>query len=1102
MVIPTRQNHAVGDILILLPKVSDHDSDIRFMSLADLCNILKNAAPTLLLNEYSTAAKIMDSILKALDDRNGDVQSQALACVGPLAAKAPTELLSPFMEKLTNLEVASSLDNSMPATATRMLVLSLPRPLPGMPLAKPIKDAYISISKVLIPRLLGYVVFSRGLKDLPDPPRGMLETSSDKGVDIDAIDLLSEVVRCFGPMLRDEEKQALQKKLVDILDDPRTGKVSKKKAVAALSILTIHLTDPLLSTFVSDMIESFRNPHLTHEKRRLLISLIGSVALSIPRRLGQYLKTIAPFILSALSQQEYQESSEDMDEDGAVNPALEEVKEAALITLEDFLSSCSNEMRLFTDEAIAAALRYVAYDPYLASREDDDEMSGTQIDNEDENEDNALDPDNGFEEEAAMSDGDDASWKIRRCAAKVLYTIISTRGTGDLLENGTLYEKIAPVLIKSFVEREENVRLEILATLGALLRKTTALVPATITAIESGGSVSMSQTPNSRKRRRVASTSSMSDNQDPVASQLGMASPTESPSPVSGPHADLARLGHAIVRGVVKLLKQDSELTKQATITLLRDLVAAQRGGLNEHIESIIDPIIDAIKRPNVLNDEHTLSATGIASTTGSSLRIESILLLREIYDTHSSRVVAPYMGKIIPTLIEAIQDNYFKISCEAIRAIESVVKVLAPPRALGTEAQLKMYVEEIFEAVAEKAKVNSTDLEVRQRALHALGIILARTSSADSEKLLSVSSRLNAMEIIHERLKNETTRVASVQSIDTIVSSPISKDNITKEWVRSVTLELANQLRKSDRILRASSLGALKHLVENPVILRSFDAQTVKSLIKLLLPLITPNNRSLLGPSLGVLTCLVRQNPTQVVDDNFNKALCGIIVIPLGGNALEELLGLVDAVGARGVGQRLMQGLLKDVGVFGDPAVVGSAIGALLVSGGSKVGVSINDIVDELRTAHDDQRKCLALSVLGEACLRLGSSSPLQPSDFFAHFESKSDQVPRAAAVALGRAGAGNVSIFLPFILSKMDTPGSSQLLLLHSVKEILQHVSRIQTNLSAYTEEIWKHLLKVSEVEDNKAIGAECVGRLISIEPKRYLHLFQVSLCPWLSE
>ena len=966
------------------------------------------------------------------------------------------------------------------------MITALPRPTIGVEPTKPVKEAYSAISKVLVPRLLGYIVIPHGIKGLPNPPRGMLELDSERGVDVDAIDLLHETIRCFGPMLQDVEKQALLKRLAEILDDPHTGNVAKKKSVAAVSVLVVYMSEVLLGAFISSTVESFQAPQLTPAKRRLLISMIGSIARSIPRRLGPFIGTLAPFILHPVSTQD---SSEDLDEDASLDQAVEDVKEAALSTLDDFLASCANEMRPFTDQVLRSSLRYVAYDPALALNEEDEDMSGTQSDAGDDSASIDLD-DEDFEEEGTMSDGDDSSWKIRRCATKVLYTMISTRGTGDLLDNGTLYDKVAPVLIKCFQEREENVRLEILETLTALIRKTGEVLSLT-TFVED---TSAPQLTNSRKRRRGGSDASMFDNQVPLSSR-GMTSPGQSPSPTSGPRADLARLGPSILRGIVKLLKQGSVPTKQAATTLLRAFVLVRHGGLTDYMTQIIGSTMDAIKTTSAFIGAHSvLSAGGAASATGNSLRMESLHFLRAVCDTHSSREITPFMDKIVPGLVKAINDRYLKVSGEAIGVAESVVKVITPPRMSGAGEPSKRYIEELFDAVISKVRVNEIDLEVRQSAIQALGVVLARTSGPRASKLLPATKRLKALETLLERLRNETTRKSSVRAIDNLAVSPMDTDSLPSAWVRDVALELAQQLRKADRALRSSSLTALKYLTGNPAAISRLDDQTIGTLVTLLLPIIDANALGLLSTAMDVIADLAKQSPKQVLSDQLNRVLCEVVVTPLSGHVLASFLALVDAIGAQGVGQPLMQALLKDVGVMGDPGIVGSAIGALLVSGKSSVGVGIRDILGELRSAQDDQRKCLALSILGEASLRLGPSSPLQPKDFLDHFNSKSDQVPRAAAVALGRAGASNSSLYLPTILSMIEKPGNTQLLLLHSTREVLQYASENRVNISAYTEPIWRVLFKITDSEDNKAVGAECVGRLISIEPKKYLPLLQV--------
>lgn len=69
---------AMQSILGLLPKLDDPDPDIRFMQLNDLAAILVTPGSESLRSDTHTAAKVIDRLIKALTDGNGEVQNQAL----------------------------------------------------------------------------------------------------------------------------------------------------------------------------------------------------------------------------------------------------------------------------------------------------------------------------------------------------------------------------------------------------------------------------------------------------------------------------------------------------------------------------------------------------------------------------------------------------------------------------------------------------------------------------------------------------------------------------------------------------------------------------------------------------------------------------------------------------------------------------------------------------------------------------------------------------------------------------------------------------------------------------------------------------------------
>ncbi|KAF7862941.1 uncharacterized protein EAF02_010490 [Botrytis sinoallii] len=552
-----------------------------------------------------------------------------------------------------------------------------------------------------------------------------------------------------------------------------------------------------------------------------------------------------------------------------------------------------------------------------------------------------FDDDDDFEADAGFDDDDDdASWKVRRCAAKTLYTLISTRGSGDLLEDGTLYAQVAPTLIQRFNEREENVRLEVIATMACLIGKTGEGVLVNFSPDESLSHAN--QAPPSRKRRRESAGSATFDTKSFISRSAGLTSPTIEPLPASGPRTDLARLTPVIVKTVVRLLKTSPIPTKQALINLLDGMVSVQVGGSQNTLAQLCGSYHRFYQN---IGRFHRLPQLLVA-VLPRPLHILCELLLSSYWvnvaQTHSSSVLQPHLPKIIPCVASAVHDRFLQDSGEA---------------------------------VVDRVSATDADVESSSTCYTCSRYYACCTASPEGLSLLSETNRSSALTLLSDRLKNETTRLAAVRAIDTIAVGsievgPTTKGQLQPPWIRDVSLELAAQLRKANRSLRGASLGALKNLIVSPAARNSLDAPTVQGLIDALLPLLTTVDLHLLGPALLL-----------------NLALCGLLTSSLSGAVLDAVLLLVANIGKQGVGQPLMSGLLRYVSTRGDSTVVGKAIGTLLVFGGSSVGVSLDNFLSEVQNpSSDEARQCLALAVLGEAGLQLGAKSPLNPSTFTAH--------------------------------------------------------------------------------------------------------------------
>lgn len=784
-------------------------------------------------------------------------------------------------------------------------------------------------------------------------------------------------------------------------------------------------------------------------------------------------------------------------QDDDYDPQADELHETALVTLEALISSCSRQMQPYLSNTISAALRYLKYDPNVADIEDDEEMGGTQDDGSDDGateEPDADDDFEDFEEEGGYSDIDDMSWKVRRCAAKLLYTAISTYGRGSALDDASLYQQIAPALISRFSkEREESVKLEAVSTMTALVRKTSE---GAMIVLSAGFLESVGGSKNSRKRRRQDSDASMTDFEPSIGTSSAASSPVVVPSsPNSAPQADLARSTPVVVQSLVKMWKQASIPLKQAAIVLLKSLALVRYGGLAEHLQRIEDPIADALKALSVSGG--STAPTG-AAVSAATLQIETLSLIAAIAETHSSDALLPFLIALIPGVIGAVNDRNYKVSSEALGAVEQIVKALTPPRVPTSPQDLATQIEKLYDAVLARITNTGADLEVRQRAIHVFGVLLARTSGEKGSNFLPPEKRATGLSVLSDRLKNETTRVSSAHAIDDVAVLSARKEDVPAAWANEVALELGAQLRKSDRTLRGASVEALRSLAMNPNTRSHYDESTMRGLSNCLLPLINAQDFNFLTPALIIFAKLIPGNSKHLVNEGLVSALCSIALCPLVGTALKALLLLVKVTGDEGAGAELMKRLLRDVGVNGDSAVVGRAIGTLLVHGGPDLGVKMEDFLTELQTAQDAQRKCLALAILGEIGLRMGPECSLTPELFITHFDSKSDKVRLAAAASLGNSAAGSVVAYLPIILEGLDKSNPRSYLFLHTVKELLQHPQAVRDGVARHAIQLWQSLLAVSEEEDNHAVGAECAGRLALLDPAAYIPHFQVNHSP----
>ncbi|KAG0210629.1 Cullin-associated NEDD8-dissociated protein 1 [Mortierella sp. GBA30] len=398
----------------LLEKMGSDDNDFRFMALNDLITELQS--PNFNLEE-STEKKVVDKVLLLMKDKNGEVQNQAVKCLGSLVKKVQEAQLQQIVDSLCAY-VSQEKEELREIASIGLKTVIVQVPVNSV--------IAMNVCKRLVPRLLSQLENS----------------SSSYDAQMDSLDVLSEVLLRFGNILATTNLQKqTASTLFALLSHSRPA--LRKRATLAIGHLVAHVPDEIFEDLMKKILSGLETSKNSTDRLRTYIQAAGTISRSNAPRFGKFLSGVAPLVIK------YTELEDD------------ELRENALQALEAFVLRCPTEITPYIDTIIEMSLKFLRYDPNYDDGEDneDDEDENMESDNED---------DEDEDDDGDYSDDDDMSWKVRRTSAKLLSAIIGTRQ--DLL--GQLYASVAPSLINRFKEREETVRIEILQTFITLLRQT------------------------------------------------------------------------------------------------------------------------------------------------------------------------------------------------------------------------------------------------------------------------------------------------------------------------------------------------------------------------------------------------------------------------------------------------------------------------------------------------------------------------------------------------------------------------------------------------------------------------------------------------------
>ena len=1114
----------------LLKKTEHYDKDERYMAINDLCEALKkNAAhanseksesaggstSTSSKTTYSssidsqTERRICSAVLSLLDDSSNDVQTVAVKTLSVLLTTVQEEQVVEIADRLCTLVLDQSKGDlrDVYAIGLKTLVETVPLSMGNV------------VSHRLVQRLIDGIHTNSTTKSAGKSSSSADDKSSEEIV-IACLNVLTDLLTRFGSSSTSitNQHEPLLNVTLSQLASPQP--VVRKRAGTTIGVLATVISDTLLHRLVERILDQIdqaeglgksgkKRARKAHPKKsgmtlassdlrsadtRSLIRTMCTISGTVGHRLNQgHIDRIVPIFLRFCDpddavtgdDEDMNDSDEDMEdaeeESEEVLSMQIELRESCFAGFESFVLRCPALIQPHLDQIIHSSLAYMRFDPnYSYGDEDDDEGEGDDDIGEDSDAEEFEDEEYSTEDD--MSDEeDDENWKVRRSAIRTLTAVVeATKHDPSNLwiaeyawrKNSEKKATVAGALVNRFKEREENCRVDIIECF-------TRLLSYTVSAASQGVLV-------------LASSSSMDD--DALSSSGAVV-------------VDLrSNVSSAIVKASEKQLsaKKGGERSKSSAIALLSTLCLAP-GGLGgssqissvfAHIKSILN--VDDGKRRHM-------------SSNSKSLKLEALCLVRIMLSCKKHDAVH-IKDALLPILLsevcKCVNEDWYKVISEALRVLLEVPQLMVLGSA--SKSEMDQVANSLFSAIEPRLAEHDLDQEIKECAISASASLLSVLHAS-----LSTDQKNKIFELLLERLKNETTRVAAIKTLSKVGAAAQANEDLDLSPILNETLgELAQLLRQQGHGLKQTSLECLDTMV---LCLGSHDMDEglFDSVLTDLGDIIADTDLHICHLSLSASNSILKARPSTgtLVKSHILPAALTLSKSPLLQDpALSSLLSLLEKmITSKAITFEKLRDMLVEQmdtnGTKSSKQVISNLAECIAtiaaVATAAKQKTFIKSTISTIKKAGDGSAQTTQLNLLvsGDFGRKVDLSSMGVADNiqeiYNESFDSSNEDIKHAAALALGRASVGAIDAFLPGILTALEeSSGKKQYLLLSSLRECI-HCFREKEDgdLSSSIPLILPHLEKNCENDEEgvRSMVAECLGSLACLEPKTILPVLE---------
>ncbi|KAB5563635.1 hypothetical protein DKX38_003689 [Salix brachista] len=1015
----------------ILEKMTGKDKDYRYMATSDLLNELNKED---FKADADLEIKLSNIVLQQLDDVAGDVSGLAVKCLAPLVKKVSetrvVEMTNKLCEKLLHgkdqhRDIASIALKTIVSEVTAIslsqsiLVTLSPQLIKGI--TSPVSSKYhVSRScrfEVSSPPLNNFFLHS------------FLSQGLNTDIKCECLDILCDVLHKFGNLMANDHEVLLNALLSQLNSNQAT---IRKKTVSCIASLAPSLSDDLLCKATVEVVRKLRSKGAKTEMIRTNIQMIG--ALSAFTFLCSLLKKILiteekklSFVLMRVNNWHYNVI-------GSLDVAKGEMFLCRAVgyrfgphlgdTVPVLINYCTSasendeELREYSLQLISICflnLLFIFPIPLFFCSESANEYT----------------------------DDEDASWKVRRAAAKCLAALIVSRP--EVLAK--LYEEACPKLIDRFKEREENVKMDVFNTFIELLRQTGNVTKGQI---DMGESRQVSVFPRWLLKQEVPK----------------------------------------IVKSINRQLREKSIKTKVGAFSVLKELVVVLPDCLAEHIGSLIPGIEKA------LNDKSSTS----------NLKIEALIFTRLVLASHSPSVFHLYIKALSSPVLSAVGERYYKVTAEALRVCGELVRVVRPNiQSFGFDFQ--PCVHPIYNAIMSRLTNQDQDQEVKECAISCMGLVIStfgdnlkvelpvclpvlvdrmgneitRLTAVKAFAVIAASPLLIDLSCVLEnviaeltaflRKANRALRQATLGTLNSLIVA--YGDQIGSSAYEIIIVELSTLISDSDLHMAALALELCCTLMADRK-----SSPNVGLAVR----------NKVLSQALTLIKSPLLQGQALLALRNFFAALVYSANTSFD-SLLDSLLSSAKpSPQSGGVAKQALHSIAQCVAVL------------CLAAGDKKCSSTVDMLTDILEddSSANSAKQHVALLCLGEIGRRKDLSMHANiEATIIESFQSPFEEIKSAASYALGNIAVGNLSKYLPFILDQIDNQQKKQYLLLHSLKEVIvrQSVDKAEFQDSS-VEKILKLLFNYCESDEEgvRNVVAECLGKIALIEPAKLVPALKV--------